>query len=53
MWGGAGADTFVFAEGMYGGIAVVSIPGLTEEMFATLPLASLTRRPTLADRLAA
>ena len=41
MWGGAGADTFVFDDGMNGGIAVVGIAGLTEELFASLTLADL------------
>lgn len=47
LWGGAGADTFIFDGGatsgfaMTGGIAVVSIPGLTEAAFAKLTLADL------------
>lgn len=41
LWGGEGADTFVFESGGVGGIAVVTIDGLTEAAFASLTMADL------------
>lgn len=41
IWGGDGADTFVFSDNLGGGIAVVRINDLTEEMFASLTVEDL------------
>ncbi len=41
LWGGEGADTFVFERGLIGNVAVVQIDGLTEEAFANLTISDL------------